>query len=419
LAFSTPAVLSLWTAEEHFAEKFLAVSENPKESKSDMNRRFATFTLFAALVLACSCLIGLASAQDAVHFYAQPPIRVLSGPDQNPAGPPPGAETPGSIACLYQLVKQTKGCPIATSKALPSTKGWGAIALVDAFDNPQAVNDIKVFAQQFGIKKYSFKQVYATGHKPQFDQNWALEEALDIEMAVAMAPKAKIYLVEAATNSGNDLYFAETVAADLVAKAGGGVVSNSWQGSEYNGELQDEKTYFSHPGVVYFASSGDIGFRTGVPAVFASVVGAGGTQILRNNGNFLAENYWSSGGSGLSQFEPRPAYQNIIKKIVGSQRGVPDFSAVATNVGMYDASNGGWFSVAGTSISSPLLAGIVNAAGSKAKSTKAELTEIYKDYANKKTYKADFRDIINPKPNCKTGWDLCDGVGSPITYKGK
>jgi subtilase family serine protease len=75
---------------------------------------------------------------------------------------------------------------------------------------------------------------------------------------------------------------------------------------------------------------------------------------------------------------------------------VPDFSAVAANVAMYDASNGGWFSVAGTSISSPLLAGIVNAAGSKATSTHAKLTQIYKDYANKTLHKAEFRGIINP-----------------------
>ena len=79
-------------------------------------------------------------------------------------------------------------------------------------------------------------------------------------MAASMAPSAKIYLVEAKDNSGTELYFAETVAAKLVAKAGGGVVSNSWQGGEYPGELNDEKTYFSHPKVVYVASSGDGGW---------------------------------------------------------------------------------------------------------------------------------------------------------------
>ena len=372
----------------------------------------------AALLLSIAVSIPAAYAQDApFHFFAQPPLRIISGPDANQPGPPPNAETPGSIACVYKLVKQTKGCPIATSTTVP-TAGWGAIALVDAFDNPRAVSDIKVFAQQFGIKNYSFKQVYATGHKPQYNAGWAVEEALDIEMAVAMAPKAKIYLVEAATNNNSDLYFAEQVAAKLVAKAGGGVISNSWQGGEYSGELADEKTYFSHPGIVYFASSGDGGYNnTGFPAVGANIVAAGGTQILRDStGKVVNEIYWSGGGSGLSQFEPRPAYQNIIKSIVGSQRGVPDFSAVATNVTIYD---GGWGTVAGTSISSPLLAGIVNAAGSKSKSTKAELTQIYKDYANKKTYAAEFRDITNPPPHCKKGWDLCDGVGSVLTYTGK
>lgn len=381
-----------------------------------MNKHFATFTLLTALLFTCA---GLAFAQDPVQFYAQPPIHIITGPDVNTGGPPPTAETPGSLACVYELVKQTKGCPIATSKTLP-TGGWGAIALVDAFDNPQAANDVKVWAQQFGIKKYSFKVVFATGKRPVFNAGWALEESLDIEMAVSMAPKAKIYLVEAASNNNNDLYFAEKVAGDLVAKAGGGVISNSWQGGEYSTEDQDGKTYFNHPGVVYFASSGDGGYNnTGFPAVSPYVVAAGGTQIIRSSGNFQAEWYWSGGGSGLSQYESRPAYQDIIKKIVGSKRGVPDFSAVATNVPVYSGSNGGWFTVAGTSISSPLLAGIVNAAASKAKSTSAELTAVYKVYGNKTEYKADFRDITIPSTNCKTGWDFCDGVGSPITYKGK
>jgi len=384
-----------------------------------MNKHFVTLTLLTSLALICASLTGVAFAEDPVQFYAQPPIHIITGPDVNPGGPPPSAETPGSIACIYKLVKQTKGCPIATSKTLP-TGGWGAVALVDAFDNPQAANDVKVWAQQFGIKNYSFKVVFATGKRPQFNSNWALEESLDIEMAVSMAPKAKIYLVEAATNNNNDLYFAETVAAGLVAKAGGGVISNSWQGGEYATEDKDGKTYFNHPGVVYFASSGDGGYKhTGFPAVSPYVVAAGGTQILRSAGNFTAEWYWSGGGSGLSVYEARPAYQDIIKKIVGTQRGVPDFSAVATNVPVYSGSDGGWFVVSGTSISSPLLASIVNAAASKAKSSDAELTQLYKDYSSKTEYKADFRDITIPTNVCTKGWDLCTGLGAPLTYKGK
>ena len=59
------------------------------------------------------------------------------------------------------------------------------------------------------------------------------------------------------------------------------------------------------------------------------------------------------------------------------------------------------------------------AAGEKMKSTNDELTAIYKEYANKTEYKADFRDITSGDSRCKKGWDLCAGVGSPITYKGK
>ena len=45
--------------------------------------------------------------------------------------PPPGVETPGSVACVYQLVNGPAGCPVATSTTVPSG-GWGAIAIVDA-----------------------------------------------------------------------------------------------------------------------------------------------------------------------------------------------------------------------------------------------------------------------------------------------
>jgi hypothetical protein len=75
--------------------------------------------------------------------------------------------------------------------------------------------------------------------------------------------------------------------------------------------------------------------------------------------------------------------------------------------------------VGGTSWSSPTFAGIVNAAGEKKKSTHDELTAIYQEYANKKQYKAYFRDITSGDSQCKKGWDVCAGVGSPITYKGK
>ena len=54
--------------------------------------------------------------------------------------PPSGVETPGSVACVYQLVSGPAGCPVATSTAVP-TGGWGAIAIVDAGDYPTAASE--------------------------------------------------------------------------------------------------------------------------------------------------------------------------------------------------------------------------------------------------------------------------------------
>jgi len=261
---------------------------------------------------------------------------------------------------------------------------------------------------------------------PPPDAGWALEESLDIEYAFGMAPKAHIYLVEANSNSFNDLLAAEDQATSLLQAAGGGEASNSWQGGEFSSETSLD-SHFQGSGVVYFASSGDSGGQVGYPSTSPYVVSAGGTTILRNSqGFFTNEAAWSSAGGGPSQFEPRPSYQNIIKKIVGTHRGTPDFSSEASNVSyvaIYSQYGcGGWCGVGGTSVSSPTLAGIVNAAGTFNSSTAAENGEAYKDYANKATYKADWRDIIigsNSRYVCKKGWEFCTGIGSPKTYNGK
>ena len=346
-----------------------------------------------------------------------------SGDSPNASAPPPGANTPGSVACIYRLVKQTAGCPIATSTTIP-TGGVAAIALVDAFDNPNAVQDLQTFASQFGYPAPNFQVVFANGHRPANDPGgWSLEEALDIEMAFAMAPQAKIFLVEADDNSFTNLLIAEDKAAQLVVQNGGGTISNSWSAFEFQGEQQMD-SHFKVPGVIYFASTGDAGDVVGYPAVSPFVTAVGGTSINRTGaGKFSSETYWTGGGGGISVVEKRPAYQNVIKNIVGNFRGTPDISAVAnpnTGVAMYDADGGfGWLQIGGTSVSSPLMAGIVDAAGKLRKSTAAELTAVYKEYANPTQYQQWYRDVKIGTNNCKVGWDICTGVGAPLSYQGK
>ena len=346
------------------------------------------------------------------------------------AGPPfagLGFETPASLACVYSLVPRANSCNPNLVFANP-TGGFGAIALVDAFHDPTALTDLQTFSAQFGLKAPNLTVVFATGVKPAQDPTggWELEEALDLEWAHAMAPDARLFLVEARSNSFSDLLAAERVAGSLVARAGGGEVSNSWGGAEFSGETTFDST-FTTAGVVYFASSGD---QPGVqyPAASPNVVAAGGTTTSRNpsTANFLSEHPWDLAGSGLSAFEARPVYQDVIQATVGTHRGVPDLSFDSnpvTGAWVFDSTpvqgaGSGWFIVGGTSLASPALAGIVNAAGTRLGSSNAELNLIYNNLA----ITTDFNDITSgfcgPTAgfSAKLGWDLCTGIGS---VKGK
>ncbi|MGA9530141.1 MAG: S53 family peptidase [Terriglobales bacterium] len=339
------------------------------------------------------------------------------------AGPPYSGyfyETPASIGCIYKLTKAVAGCN-PNSVTLNPSGGSKAIAIVDAYDDPNAASDLANFSTQFGLPAPTFSVVYASGSKPAGNSGWELEESLDIEWSHAMAPSAKLYLVEAASNSNSDLFTAVQKATSLVAAAGGGEVSMSWGGSEFSGENSYD-SYFSNTNVVYFASSGDSP-GTIYPSASPDVVAAGGTTIRRdpNTGAFKAEVAWVDGGGGPSEYEARPSYQSSISSIVGSNRGIPDMAAVAdpnTGVWVYDSGNGGWWIVGGTSVASPTLAGIVNRAGSFAASTNSELTDVY-------GHMADFKDttygFCGPYMGYSAvkGWDFCTGVGSPKAYAGK
>lgn len=372
-----------------------------------------------------------------------------------PAGSPPysglGYETPASLACVYHLVTPSGGaCNPNTVTAIP-TGGSRAIGIVDAYDDPTAAADASTFSSQFGLAAPSVTRVFATsancnddcecappssnfcaGSQPSQDPDggWEFEESLDVQWAHAMAPKAKIILVEAATSCLGDLLTAEACAASRVSAAGGGEVSNSWGSGEFLGETGLD-TYFTESGIVYFASAGD---GPGViwPSSSPNVVSAGGTSTSRNPSTLAylnKETTWQVAGGGFSPYEPRPAFQDSVSSIVGTQRGTPDLSFDAnpmTGVWIYDGSppsgmRAAWWVVGGTSVSSPSLAGIVNAAGEFSASSQVENTLIYSN----KAVAADFHDITigdcGPYGGyfATTGWNMCSGVGSVLGLAGK
>jgi kumamolisin len=313
-----------------------------------------------------------------------PQVKRLSGP------PVAGDlfETPASLACIYELGVGGKSVGCNPNDVTTVTSGGSkAIALVDAYHYPTAAADLAAFDSQFGVAAANFTVIEGTGtpssgcvsgSTPTTNSGWNIEEAIDIEMAHAMAPAAHIYLVEAASNSFVDLFNAVQVATKCVIAAGGGEISMSFGGSEFSGEKSYDSV-FTGAGVVYFASAGD---HPGVeyPSASPNVIGVGGTTIARNQhtGFFESEATWNWGnhggtGGGPSSVEGNPSYQSVIAPIMtaygaGNSRGVPDLAAIAnpdTGVWIYSSAGGcGGFCVyGGTSVASPLLAGIFNFGG--------------------------------------------------------
>jgi len=324
---------------------------------------------------------------------------------------------------------------------LPSTGGSNAIAIVDAYHFPTSLNDFNEFSEVFGLPTESsgtatlstnqhFQVVYANGHQPasggSFIGSWNLEEALDIEWAHAMAPNAKIYLVEANSSSMSDLETAVLVAANL---AGVKEVSMSWGGSETPYETYMYDPIFVKSGVVFFASSGDSADAMEYPAASPNVVACGGTSLNRSSsGSLLSQTAWNEGGCGTSLYESRPSFQSGVASVVGSKRGVSDISFEAnpnTGVYVYDSTSfegsSGWWILGGTSVAAPCIAGLVNnAAGTNgfAASTAAEEARIYGSMNNT----AAFTDVTSGSDgvySARVGYDFPTGVGAPKGLVGK
>lgn len=345
-------------------------------------------------------------------------------------------ETPASLACLYALVTPIAGCnPNAvTANALGGSK---VVAIVDAYDNPSILTDLQRFSAQFGLPSptaTNFQVVFAAGARPALDNGWALEEALDVEVVHALAPGAKIILVEAASNSYPDLMQAEDIASSMVTAAGGGEVSNSWGGAEFSGELSYASHFNGKTNVVFFASTGD---APGVsfPSTLPSVIAVGGTSVSRNveTGKFRQETTWADGGGGASAYVPRPPYQDGISGRVGDARGVPDISFDGnpnTGVWVYCGTScgasdqGGWYIVGGTSVGSPAIAAMVNSAGGFAANSDIEHQKLYAHLGTASFFNVNlgvcgpYAGFFTVSTNAAKLWDFCTGLGSPRGLSG-
>ncbi len=297
------------------------------------------------------------------------------------------------------------------------------VAITDAYAAPTILQDAQKYNVVHGqplFRPGQFSQIIPDPNG--FDQaapdecdaqGWYGEETLDVQAVHTMAPGAKIVYVGAPDCMGG-LDFAWASAIDNhVAN----VISNSWGDDTDDINLigSSEVAFYEQfsleaalTGITVNFSSGDAGDQTAggtdlaaksvdFPADLPYVTGVGGTSVfIGRHGQWLGEHGWQSaystltkgawtpappgtyssgGGGGTSQIFPQPFYQvgkvpANISEYYGStpMRAVPDIAMDADpNTGMIVGEtqvfpNGTYwdqYRIGGTSLSSPLLAGVV------------------------------------------------------------
>jgi subtilase family serine protease len=252
-----------------------------------------------------------------------------------------------------------------------TTDSTRTVAIVDAYDDPNAEADLGTYRSQFGLPACTtangcFTKVSQTGSTtslPRANGGWAQEISLDLDMVSATCPGCHIMLVEAKSASFADL----AAGVSYAASHGASAISNSYGGSD-----SSDASYYSayyHPGIAVTASTGDSGYGAQSPATFRGVVAVGGTSLNRaSTTRGFTEAAWSGAGSGCSAYNAKPTYQTAATQC--SKKADADVSAVAdpnTGVAVYDSyayqGASGWMVFGGTSASSPIIASVYALAG--------------------------------------------------------
>ncbi len=338
----------------------------------------------------------------------------------------PGGLYPSDIAAAYGL-----------DRLAGNNGGVGmTVALVEAYDAPDIEADLATFSSHFSLPACTSasgcftKVVAASGStRPAYNANWEVEISLDVEWLHAIAPNARILLVEALSSNNTNL-----MAAVNYAKLHASVVSMSWGGTEFNGEASYD-SHFTQAGVVFVASAGDSGGLVEYPASSRNVIAVGGTSLALNSAGMVAspvvETAWSDSGGGCSAWEPAfsPAIQKNFVPSTCTHRGGPDVamdadpsSGVAIWVSNPANHYHGWLVAGGTSLACPIWAGFVAVTDSMRGPNKLMtgpnlLADLYTAAAGS-GYAANYRDITKGKAgnfSADPGWDFVTGLGTPQT----
>jgi subtilase family serine protease len=356
----------------------------------------------SAIVLTLGMIVFAVPAEASYHFSnykGVPPIHVLGGTSKTPRG-----VTPDEIKNIYNL---------------PQSGGKGTIAIIGAYNDATLEKDLATFDTTFNLPACTTangcfeRHPMSAGVKS--NSGWAMETSLDVEWAHAIAPKAKILLIEATTPSGANLLKAVDYATsrnDVVS------VSMSWGGGEFPEETTMDSHFVSVSGATFFASSGDNGAGASWPASSPNVVGVGGTSLsLSSSGKLNSQTAWSGSGGGVSAYEKEPSWQasySIPK--AGGMRAIPDVAYDADPAsGFPIVRSGKWYTVGGTSAGSPQWAAIADMGRGASDKT------FYSDKAST-NYSNYFQDVKSgTNGSCgyfctaRSHYDYITGLGAPNT----
>ncbi|WP_406438554.1 S53 family peptidase [Streptomyces sp. NBC_00631] len=340
------------------------------------------------------------------------------------------------------------------------------IVIVDSYGSPTVQHDLDVYSKQFGLPSTKVK-VVKWGHVPAFDPKnsdmtgWAGETTLDVEMAHAVAPAAKIVVVETAVSETEgttglpemmdaEKYLIDHNVGDVISQSFG-ATENTFPGFAKGDFSSIRKLRYAFQDanrkhVTVLAASGDGGATdlqadgktyygkrvNSWPSSDPLVTSIGGTQLhLNTKGDRVKPdsvyNDYGSGGGGQSHVFTRPSFQNGVKSKVGTRRGTPDISMSAAVDGgawiysSFDPTATGWDVSGGTSEATPLFAGIValadQAAGHRLGNIQQRLYGLYRLHS-KSTGIVDVNDGTNNSYEGVTGYkavngyDLATGVGT-------
>jgi subtilase family serine protease len=264
-----------------------------------------------------------------------------------------------------------------------------------------------------------------------YNEQWAQESCLDLQILASINPNAEIWVVESRSSYVPDMVKAVNYATDVI-KAD--VISMSW-GVNDTSILSRQTQNFKRNNVCFCASSGDENVASW-PSVLSECLSIGGTT-LNIFGNKKQENNWNSAGCGYSSFVPKPSFQNNMFTNI-NKRIIPDVSGIANPAtSVYTFFDNNWIGLGGTSVSAPIWAGILSLANQiRLNNNKNVLSTsdmslqeyLYKNILeNEQKYNLCFNDITNGGTygsslvgndkltffSTLQGFDVATGLGSP------